>query len=292
MRLSIALLACAAVGLAQTSLDEQVRAAVAGFSGGVGIYAKNLDTGKSFGFREDERVRTASTIKLPIMMAVFDAVQRGRARFADPVVLTKREMVNGSGVLTELSPGDRLPLKDLLHLMIVVSDNTATNLVLARYSGDTVNAFLEKLGFAQTRSLRMILGEGPPKGISSAGRVSGNERFGIGVSTPREMVRLLEMLDKGEIVNPAASKEMIAILKRQQDRDGIPRHLGEMPVANKTGALDHLRSDVGIVYSPRGKIALAISCDDIPTIEWSPDNPGLLLISQLTQMLMDGLASP
>ena len=290
MRLLIALVAIA-TAFAQTSLDQQVRAAVSGFTGTVGLYAKNLDTGQSFGLNEHERVRTASTIKLPIMMAVFDAVQRGRARFSSPVLLTKREMVNGSGVLTELSPGDRLPLSDLVHLMIVVSDNTATNLVLARYSGDVVNAYLKKLGFEQTRSLRMILGQGPPKGISAAGKISDNERFGIGVSTPREMVQLLEMLDRGAIVSPAASKEMIAILKRQQDRSGIARRLGEMPVANKTGALDHLRSDVGIVYSPRGKIALAISCDDIPNIDWSPDNPALLLISQLTQILIEGLAS-
>ena len=289
MRLFIALFACSAA-FSQTSLDQQVRAAMEGFTGSVGIYAKNLDTGQSFGLRENERVRTASTIKLPIMMAVFDAVQHGRARFTDPVLLTKREMVNGSGVLTELSPGDRLPLRDLVHLMIVVSDNTATNLVLSRYSGDVVNAYLKKLGFEQTRSLRMILGQGPPKGISAAGREADNERFGIGVSTPREMVQLLEMLDRGDIVSPAASKEMIAILKRQQDRNGIPRHLGDTPVANKTGALDHLRSDVGIVYSSHGKIAMAISCDDIPKIDWSSDNPALLLISQLTQILMDGLA--
>lgn len=274
-----------------TTLDQQVRAAVTGFSGTVGIYAKNLDTGQSFGLQENDRVRTASTIKLPVMMAIFDAVEHGRVRFNDPVLLTKLDMVNGSGVLTELSPGDRLPLRDLVHLMIVVSDNTATNLLLSRFSGDTVNAYLTKLGFQQTRSLRKILGQGPPKGISAAGRMADNERFGIGVSTPREMVRLLEMLDRGEIVSPAASKEMIAILKRQQDRNGIPRRLGDVPVANKTGALDHLRSDVGIVYSPHGKIALAISCDEIPKIDWSPDNPGLLLISQLTQILVDGLSS-
>src|SRR5271165_3275149 len=181
MRISIALFACIAAW-GQTGLDEQVRAAVSGFSGSVGIYSKNLDTGQSFGYREDERVRSASTIKLPIMMAVFDAVQRQRARFTDPVLLTKREMVNGSGVLTELSPGDRLPLRDLVHLMIVVSDNTATNLVLSRYSGDVVNAYLKKLGFEQTRSLRMILGQGPPKGISAAGHEADNKRFGIGVS--------------------------------------------------------------------------------------------------------------
>src|SRR5271170_7016500 len=105
MRLLIALIACAAAS-SQTTLDQQVRTAIEGFTGSVGIYAKNLDTGQSFGLGENERVRTASTIKLPIMMAVFDAVQRGQVRFTDPVLLTRRGMVYGSGVLTELSPGD------------------------------------------------------------------------------------------------------------------------------------------------------------------------------------------
>jgi beta-lactamase class A len=291
MRISIALVGCA-VAYCQTGLDENVRAAVAGFSGTVGIYAKNLDTGQSFGFREDERVRSASTIKIPIMMAVFEAVERKRAHFTDPVLLTKRDMVDGAGILTELSPGDRLPLRDLVRLMIVVSDGTATNLLLSRYSGDVVNAFLAKHGFEQTRSLRQLLGQGPPKGLSAAGRIAGNERFGIGVTTPREMVRLLEMLDRGQIVSAAASKEMLEIMKRQQDRNGIPRRLGDVPVANKTGALDHLRSDVGMVYSPHGKIAVAISCDDIPKMDYSADNPALLLISDLTRILLDGLASP
>jgi beta-lactamase class A len=292
MRLLTALAACALPAFAQTSLDDNVRAALAGFSGTVGIYAKNLDTGQSFGYQEDQRVRSASTIKLPIMMAVFDAVQRGRAHFTDLVLLSKRDMVDGAGILTDLSPGDRFPLRDLVHLMIVVSDGTATNLLLSRYSGDVVNALLVKLGFEQTRSLRQLLGIGRPKGFSAAGRLPENEHFGIGVTTPHEMVRLLEMLDRGQIVSPAASKEMIGIMKRQQDRNGIPRRLADMPVANKTGALDHLRSDVGIVYSPHGKIALAISCDEIPKVDYSSDNPALLLISQLTQILMDGLASP
>ena len=74
-------------------------------------------------------------------------------------------------------------------------------------------------------------------------------------------------LTKGEVVSPDASKEMIAILKRQQDRSGIPRHMGLLDVANKSGALEHLRSDSGIVYSKRGRIALSITCDEIPGVE-------------------------
>lgn len=104
------------------------------------------------------------------------------------------------------------------------------------------------------------------------------------------MVAILEKLAGGEIVSPEASREMIAILKRCQDNTGIRRKMGDLPVANKTGALDALRSDVGIVYSARGRIAMSITIDDMPKIDYSPDNVGSLLIADLARILVQGLA--
>lgn len=276
------------------SLGDRVQAAIAKFPGTVSVYAKNLETSKSYGLRENDRVRTASTIKLPIMTAVFAAVDQGRAKWTDTLTLTSDERVSGSGVVRELSDGVKLPVIDLVHLMIVVSDNTATNLILDRFTADAVNDYMDKLGLKQTRSMRKILGDGKdlkpnPSGWSKAGQLAENKRFGIGSSTPKEMVTLLEMLERGEVVSPAASKEMLAILKRQQDRAGIARKTGESPVANKSGALDRLRSDVGIVYSKGGPIAMAITCDGIPSAGYTPDNPGLLMISELAQILIEGL---
>jgi beta-lactamase class A len=90
-------------------------------------------------------------------------------------------------------------------------------------------------------------------------------------------------------VSPEASKEMIAVLKRQQDQDGIRRKFQDVPVADKTGSLDALRSDVGIVYSAKGRIAMAITCDGMAKPDYGPDNPGAVLISELAVMLVDGL---
>ena len=282
-------------GLVQ--MDQRIKAAIARFPGTVSLYARNLDSGESYGIREDERVRTASTIKLPIMAAIFNAVEEGHAKWDEQLVLRDSDKVSGSGVLTEFSDGDRFTIADLVHLMIVVSDNTATNLLLDRFTADTVNAFVEKLGLKQTRSLRKILGDGKnlkpvATGFSKEGRLEENKRFGIGVSTPREMVMLLEKIARGQVVSAAASHEMLKILERQQDRNGIDRRLGETKAANKTGALDRLRSDVGIVNAPGGRIAMAITCEDIPKIDWSADNPGLLTISELAGILMDGLSVP
>jgi hypothetical protein len=152
---------------------------------------------------------------------------------------------------------------------------------------------MDKLGFKQTRSMRKVRGDGAdlksPGGYSKAGRDPENAKYGIGSTTPREIAGLLEKIERGEVVSADASKEMIKILKRQQDHNGIARRMGDTPVANKAGALDHLRADVGIVYSKRGRIAMAIYCDGIPQVDWSSDNPGLLLIAKIAEDLVAGL---
>jgi hypothetical protein len=113
------------------------------------------------------------------------------------------------------------------------------------------------------------------------------QRFGLGVSTPKDMVDLLEKIEKGEMVSREASKQIIAILKRQQDNAGIQRRVN-FPVASKAGALEKLRSDVGIVYAPWGRIAMAITVDNLPASGYKPDNPGLLCIADLSAAFVDG----
>lgn len=259
-------------------------------SGKVNLYAKNLDTGKTFGIREDERVRTASTIKLPILAGVFAAIAAGKGGLTDEITLTKDEQVSGSGILRGFSPGVKLPLRDVLLLMIVLSDNTATNMTLERYPADLINGYLSKFGLKETKVLRKILGEGAPTGHSKEGKLEEYRRFGLGVSTPREMVMLLEKLERGEIVSPEASKEMISILRKQQDNAGMQRYL-TVPVASKAGALERLRSDVGIVYAPAGRVAMAITVDDLPASGYKPDNPGLLCIADLSRSLVEELTA-
>jgi beta-lactamase class A len=277
----------AAVMISAQPLADAVRARIADFPGTVSLYAKNLDTGAAFGIRESQPVRTASTIKLAILCSVFDAVARGQAKWTEPLTVTAAEKVSGSGVIaSEFSDGVQLPLSDVAHLMIALSDNTATNLILQRFSTDAVNAYLDRIGIRTTRSLRKI---STGNGISEAGKLPENRKYGIGVSTPRDMVTILERLEAGEIVNQEASKEILAILKRCQDNTGIRRSAGDAPVANKTGALDALRADVGIVYSKGGRIAMAIYADDMPKPVWTPDNPGSLLIADVSKILVDGL---
>lgn len=295
--LAIVVITPGAASAAGQPLQQAVRARIGDFQGAVSLYAKNLDTGAAFGIRESEAVRTASTIKLAVMLAVFDAVSRGQAKWTEPLTVTAAEKVSGTGVLgSEMSDGDQLPLRDVVHLMIVLSDNTATNMVLERFTCDAVNAYLDKLGIPTTRVLRKIRGDGnqlkPASGVSAAGKLPENQKYGLGVSTPLDMVTILEKLERGEIVSADQSREMIAILKRCQDGSGIRRRMGGLPVANKTGSLDALRSDVGIVYSKSGRIAMAITVDGMPKVDYTPDNVGSALIADLAKILVDGLAGP
>jgi beta-lactamase class A len=269
------------------TLDEKIRAELENFSGKAWIYAKNLDTGKDYALRADEQVRTASTIKLPIMTEVFRQIAAGKINWTDEFVLTKQNKQGGAGVLAEFSDGAKIDLRTAVHLMIVVSDNTATNLILDKVSSNSVNEFLDSLGLKNTRSLRKIGGGGDAAVLTETPLY---RNFGIGVASPREMVRLLEMLEKGEVVSKEASAEMLNILKRQQFKDGIGRNLPDtVQSASKSGALDRLRSDVGVVYTRRGRIAMAITTDDMMEVAYTPENPGLKMLWRLSQVLQDGL---
>lgn len=278
---------------AQDDLDAAVRARAAKTPGTLSVYAKNLDTGATYSLRGDAKVRTASTIKLPIMVECYKAVADGRVKWDTVLPLKEADIVSGSGVLFEFTPNAPIYLRDAMHLMIVVSDNTATNLILDKLTANAVNKTMESLGILDTKSMRKVRGDGSqlkaPTGWSDAGLKEENKQYGLGMSTPRDMVKLLELLEQGKVVSPAASKQMIEVLKRQQLRDGIARRTGDMPVASKTGALDRLRSDVGILYTPKGRIAVAITIDGMDKTDYSPDNAGLYLIADVAEMVAGGL---
>jgi beta-lactamase class A len=270
---------------APNSLDQQVKAKVGSFKGRVSLFAKNLDTGQTYALNPDERVRTASTIKIAVMVEAFARVAEGRGKWTDEVVLTKEKKYGGSGILYELSEGLRLTFRDAVNLMMLVSDNTATNLVLDVVTTDAVNARMESLGFDQIKIMRKV-GSG---GESKAGKDPDNKKFGLGSATPRQMVLLLEKIERGEVISAAVSKEMINLMKREQGRYAIGRSLWNVPLASKYGALDKLRSSIGIIYAKEGRIAKAITCDDMPDVMWSVDNPAYILMSELSGILVSGL---
>src|SRR5215831_4033953 len=286
----IILAASAAIAFSQTAnqstaLDSQIRAEIAPFKGKVYLFAKNLDTGQIYSYQGDERVRTASTIKIAVMIEVWARVAEGKSKWTDELVLTKAARYSGSGILPEISDGLRLSLQDCVRLMMLLSDNTATNMVLDYLGTESVNERMKSLGFKSTRLMRRVGGGGD----TNDGQIADNKRFGLGATTPREMVDILEKLERGQIISATASKEMIDLMKREQARFAIGRTSSDT-VATKYGALDALRSCVGIVYAKQGRIAMAITTDDMP-VNWSVDNAGYLMISKLSLTLIDGLTT-
>ena len=238
-------------------------------------------------------MRTASTIKLPILVALHGEVKEGRLSWEEKLVVTKKTRAQGAGILLEMDDGHSLTLREASKLMVVVSDNIATNLILERMGIDKVNAWMDKLQLPKTRSLAWIGGEV----VSKARSADWNKRadgstYGIGVTTPNEMVNLLTRLAQGEIISPEDSKQILALMGRQQYKDGIGRNMRGASVANKPGALDRLRSDVGIITVGKEKFALAITLDDMTVPpDWSPDNTALKMLSKLSEVLVASLKS-
>ena len=167
---------------ARAALDARVRAEVSAFRGRVSLYAKNLDTGAVYDLGGDDRVRTASTIKIAVMVEAFARVAEGKAKWSDELQLTKERKVAGSGILPEFADGLRLTLRDAVTLMMTMSDNTATNLVVDVLTADAVNARMASLGLKDIRLMRKVFGGGD----SAEGKIEANKRFGR-PQTMREM---------------------------------------------------------------------------------------------------------
>jgi beta-lactamase class A len=279
--------------VAADDLEARLREMSKQIDGRVSLYARNLDSGVDVGINADEPVRTASTIKLPIACAVAKFVAEGKHAWSDRLIIRAEDKVSGSGVLADFSDGESISLRDATMLMIIVSDNTATNLILDHVGGDPINEYLASLGLERTRVMRKIRGDGnqlkPAQGWTREGSRPENQRFGIGVSTPREMVHLLEMLEQGKVVDGNSSRLVLQMLERQQYKDGIGRKVDQFRVASKSGSLDALRSDVGMVHTPHGRIAIAITVDGLPQIDYSPDNAAQKWIADVSLVLLEAL---
>jgi len=267
-------------------LPPSVRAAFSGFRGEVYFAAENLSTGAVLQYRADELVQTASVIKVPVMLEAFLQVEEGKLDFATPLTLYEGLKVPGAGILQDLGEGLRLPLGDAVTLMIVLSDNTATNLVIDQVGVAPVNERLRSLGFRHTALNRKVYQPAP------ADLPEERARFGLGVTTAGEMMRLFEMLYRNELASPASCRRMIGILKKQRDLEQIPRYLygpswNGVRVANKTGALDQVRNDVGLVYTPWGDCVLSLFAQASEDTKWTPDNEAALCLARLGKAILE-----
>jgi beta-lactamase class A len=198
----------------------------------------DLSTGQKYLFHADEVLPTASSIKIAILAELYRQVQQGKLKFSDLYILQQADVVGGSGIAEALTPGvTRLTLRDVAALMISVSDNSATNIIIDRIGMENVNALLDSLGLAHTRLRRKMMD------LKAAGE--GREN----VATPREMMTLLEDLYRGKVLNKAMTEDFFKLLSIHKE-SYIPRELPEdLKVANKPGELEGVRTDSGIVFT-------------------------------------------
>jgi len=275
-----------------TALDAQLRGLVSAFQGKVALYATDLRTGKTAGIDPDTPVPTASVIKLTVLFEALKELEDGRVRLDDKLTLTKNDQVEGSGVLTLFDTPQSLTLKDALTLMIDLSDNTATNLLIDRLGLQNIDNRIQWLGLRNTWLYKKVFR--PPVGHVPADQ----PRFGLGKTTPREMAEVMRRFVTCDLNAPASTAPptaqdrqvcgiAIGILKNQFDRDDLPRYLGPLAVANKTGALDDVRNDVAAVYAPSGPIVISAFTYDNKDQSWTADNSAQVLLAKIGKTIVD-----
>jgi beta-lactamase class A len=229
---------------------------------------------------------TASLIKLAVMAEVYQQVAEGRVKLTDTVTLHDADKVGGSGILTEhFSDGATFSLRDAVRLMIVFSDNTATNLVLDKIGIRSTADRMEAWGFPNTKihskSFHRELSVFPKR----------SEIFGLGSTTAREMIGLLEKLHEGKLVSAEASKAMLADLKKCDDKDKFTHLLPpKTVVAHKTGSVEDARTDAGILYMPGGPVAVCVLTAHNEDHRWEPDNAGNVFCAKVAREVYDYFA--
>ena len=259
------------------SLDEQLSPLLQSHRGLVAIAVKHLDSGDSFYHRADEPMPTASLIKFPVMVEAYRQAAAGLVKMNDELTLDQENMVPGSGILTQhFSPGAKLTLRDAIRLMIVYSDNSATNLVLDRIGLAATSQQMERMGMPNTRIHAKVF----RRKTSLAPERS--KEFGLGSTTARETVRLYELLHHKKLISEDACDQMSDHLLHCDDTTKLARRLPEKTkFPHKSGATSRVRTDAGIIESPGGPIAICVLTRDNEDQRFVRDNRAHELCGEL-----------
>jgi beta-lactamase class A len=215
-----------------------------------GIYVKSLDTGEEIAIDADRQMETMSTIKIPLMIEAFEQIKAGKFQLTDKYTLAGDDIRPGTGIIQRLDPGAVLSVKDLITLMIIVSDNTATDVLYRMVGGpEAVTRRMQAMGLKMTHPVNN--GSTWFAALRAAPNPEAFYREGkhpYGLSTPREMGALLEKMERGELVDKSSSDLMLQIMRGQVYRSRIPRYITSYRVPHKTGDfLPFVGDDVGML---------------------------------------------
>lgn len=307
LALSAVLPAAAPFAAAQVPLEEQLNAIVQAHHGKVSVYAENLTTRQSVGIAPDVVVQTASVIKLAILYEALEQMRSGKVSFSDRLAVSAADNVPGSGLLHLLDAPATLTFKDALTLMIMMSDNEATNLAIDHLGLANINARSASLGLADTYLYKKVFTPVAPGTVLPPDF----KRFGLGKTTARQIATLMTRIVTCDLATKALPAQpgdatlcatTLHMLQLQFYRSAIPRYLEALPgagptsIANKTGSLDAVRNDVAAIATPHGVIILACFTTENRDHSWGTEQEGELTIAKLARAVVsawspEGLAA-
>jgi beta-lactamase class A len=218
-------------------LQDHIGQVDAGLDGVMAVAIKDLTSGKEYLLHGDEIMPQASSIKIAVLADLFLQAQHGKIKLTDEYVVRKEDLVSGSDIMLGLTPGvTRLTLRELATIMVAVSDNSATNVLIGRLGMEDVNAMLATLGLKSTRLRRKMMD------LNAAGE--GREN----VATAREMMTLLEAVYAGKLLNQEMTADFIRILSTHKESSMLQGLPDDAIAANKPGELEAVRNDSGIIF--------------------------------------------
>ena len=232
----------------------------------------------------DEKYETASTVKTYILACLFEEIEHGRASLDELLTYEESHVVDGSGVLCALDPGAVLRVKDVATLMIIVSDNVATNMMIDYLGLETVNACIRKLGCRDTALHNPIHFE---------------QYHRLGTTTPKDYASIFTRLAAGTLISGESDAKMLEILKKQHynsmiTKDFPPVYLDSdntddilVQVASKSGSMDACRNDGGIVYTPYGAYVIVMFHKEFSDAMYYPAHPATVFGARVSRMILD-----
>ena len=239
------------------SLHRKLDSIAAAHHGVVGYSVIDIDNNVRFNRRGDETFPTASLIKVPILVTVYDLVAKGQLSLDDPLSVLKIDQVPGSGIIQYLHNGVILTVRDAAWLMTTISDNTATNLLLDRIIIRTVWNKMDSLGLHNTK----VHSKSFRRSASVA--MDSSVKYGLGVTTPNEMARLFELLALGKAVNPKSDSVMLDILEHNENNEKLQRFVYGVRAAHKSGEGDQVRVECSLYYLRNRIVACVLTKENV-----------------------------
>lgn len=259
-------------------LKKKLLKHISDFNGDVGLYFRHLKTGKTVNIAADSVFPSASMIKIPIMIGVFDKIHKGELQYDQELIYRSSLLYPGEDILGSFKDSATIHLDKVVLLMLTTSDNTASLWCqdLAG-SGTAINDLLLKYNFTKTKV-----------NSRTPGREEFREKYGWGQTTPREMAELLMKIRKGEIISAEASERMYRNLTRTfWDEESVSQIPATVQVASKQGAVDRSKSEVVLVNAPSGDYIFCLITKNQQDTRWVKENEGYELLRKVSKEIWD-----